>query len=345
MLLINPFKPFYVDEQNKILRMGNFENTGKEIEYEDINFLKIFEYLKQPTSKTDLVNLMCKETGTSKKEINEILDYLISENFIIYQQEYQELINDHKYGRQNMYFSMISEAPTNLNAEQMNKRILILGLGGVGANVAQILHRAGFKNFTIVDFDLVEESNLIRQFPYTKNDIDKLKTDVLADVLQNEDMHIKKINKKIEKERDIICEIRESDFVLCTLDKPFRVIRRLINSICIKEKKPVLFAGFAEHVAMIGPFVEPTSSACLICNEPKMTEKPLYNVTLAPSYGPLCSVISSLVANEIINYFVKFNNINLIGKTLMFNMISYKMDIIEWSKNDKCKECGINVNQ
>ena len=189
----------------------------------------------------------------------------------------------------------------------------------------------------------MEPSNLIRQFPYDNNDINKLKTDCLEQKIFEKEITIKKVNKKIEKEIDIINEIKNADFVLCTLDKPARVIRRLINRICIQENKPVLFSGFSEHVAMIGPFVVPQKTACLKCIEKETTEIPLHNVTLVPSYGPLCFLISSIVTNEIINYFVKFNDNNLVGKTLMFDIINYEMEIINWKKNNKCEVCSRNA--
>ena len=44
MLILNPLKPFYIDKKNKIIRMGNFKNAAKEIEYEDESFIQLFEY-------------------------------------------------------------------------------------------------------------------------------------------------------------------------------------------------------------------------------------------------------------------------------------------------------------
>lgn len=38
MLILNTTKPFYVDKINKVVRMGNFKETGKEIEYENDAF-------------------------------------------------------------------------------------------------------------------------------------------------------------------------------------------------------------------------------------------------------------------------------------------------------------------
>lgn len=343
MIIINKNKPFYIDNINKIIRMGNFTDTGKEIEYEDESILSIFNNIQNPISINDLINKVNKETSISDEEIKSAIDYLMSENFIIEFEKYQKLVNDRKYNRQNLFFSMFNDDYKSYNDYFKGKNILILGLGGIGANVATILERAGFNNFTLVDYDVVEESNLIRQFPYNDNEIGKLKTEVMKEKLKNSEIKYK--NLKIIKEEDIINEIKQSDFVLCTVDKPQRIIRRLINKVSVKNDKPVLFCGFSEYVAMIGPFVEPKTTACLSCIEKQNFETPLNNVELVPSFGPLCLLISSLVSNEIINYFSKYKKTSLVGKTLMFNLLTYQTEIINWEKNSKCKECGTDAGK
>lgn len=68
----------------------------------------------------------------------------------------------------------------------------------------------------------------------------------------------------------------------------------------------------------------------------------MYNIDVVSSFGPLCLLISSLVSNEIINYFSIFKLDDLIGKTTMFDMNTYKSSIIKWEKNVNCKECANN---
>ena len=60
-----------------------------------------------------------------------------------------------------------------------DKNLLILGIGAIGSITIELLARAGFNNFTLVDNDIVEKSNLIRQLSYTNNDILKYKVGVM----------------------------------------------------------------------------------------------------------------------------------------------------------------------
>ena len=53
MLIINSFKPFYIDKENKVIRMGNFKDSGKEIEYEDDSLIKLFNMLSEPIERED----------------------------------------------------------------------------------------------------------------------------------------------------------------------------------------------------------------------------------------------------------------------------------------------------
>ena len=343
MIILNKNKPFYIDKKNKVIRMGNFTGTGKEIEYEDESLLSIFNNLKNSISINDLIKIVNIETGVNEEEIKSTIDYLMEEHFIIDYDKYQILIKDEKYNRQNLFFSMFNDNYVSYNQYFKNKNILILGLGSVGSNVAVTLERAGFNNFTIIDCDVVEESNLIRQYPYNSKDIGKQKTETMKDKLKNS--QVKSKNLKIVNENDIIEEIKLSDFVLCTLDKPQRIIRRLINKLCVQYNKPVLFCGFSEYVAMIGPFVIPKTTACLSCIEKETSEMPINNVELVPSFGPLCLLISSIVSDEIINYFSNYKENNLVGKTLMFDLLTYQTNIINWKKNSKCKECSEDASK
>lgn len=336
MLILNTTKPFYVDKVNKIVRMGNFKETGKEIDYEDEIFLSLINNLKEPIEENELIEKIFKETNIDKNEVKNIIAYLIEENFIIKNEEYEKICKS-EYSRQDLFFSLFTDNFKQNKKIFADKTVLVLGLGGVGANVAYMLSRAGFENFILVDNDIVEHSNLIRQYPYQKRDLGRNKTEVLASKLDG-NIVTKKI--MIDKKEQILKDIQKCDIVICTLDKPFRVIRRLINDICVSENKPVIFAGFAEHVAMIGPFVIPHETACLKCIDKETTDIPLENVKNIPSYGPLCALISSIVVNEIIKYFNNYTEYNLRGKTMMFNFATYDTQIINWNKKDTCEVCA-----
>lgn len=64
-----------------------------------------------------------------------------------------------------------------------NAHVLVVGVGGVGAYVAEMLCRAGVGELTIIDADMVNTTNINRQLPATHSTVGRLKTEVLAEHL------------------------------------------------------------------------------------------------------------------------------------------------------------------
>jgi tRNA threonylcarbamoyladenosine dehydratase len=99
--------------------------------------------------------------------------------------------------------------------------VLVVGLGGVGAYAAEMLVRAGIGNLTIVDGDVVEESNRNRQLPALVSTTGKAKTDILAERFRdiNPDINLTIFNEFIRDERTVeLLESQSFDFVVDCID-------------------------------------------------------------------------------------------------------------------------------
>ena len=200
-LIINPSKPFYINKISKNIRMGNFKETGKEIDFDDEVICDIFKYLKEPKDYENIVDYIQKISDYNKEEIMDTINFFIDEKFIIEYDNYNNIISDALYNREKLYFYMLNDEIIDLGKIK-DKNVLILGIGAIGSITTELLARAGFNNFTLVDNDLVEKSNLIRQLSYINNDTLKYKVDVMEKRLKsiNENIKVKKINKFIQKE-------------------------------------------------------------------------------------------------------------------------------------------------
>jgi sulfur carrier protein ThiS adenylyltransferase len=122
-----------------------------------------------------------------------------------------------------------------LKSEKIKKRLErssvgIAGLGGLGSNAAIALARAGIGRLVLIDFDIVEESNLTRQY-YFLDQVGKPKTVALND-------NIKKINPKIKI--DLYNEKLEKG----TMDKRFREVDAIIEALDSAEIK----TAFVEEI-------------------------------------------------------------------------------------------------
>ncbi len=86
--------------------------------------------------------------------------------------------------------------------ELQTKKILVLGLGGVGSYVVESLMRSGITNITLVDYDTIDITNLNRQLMTDLNNINKFKTEVLKTRINNinPNCQVTTITEKITKE-------------------------------------------------------------------------------------------------------------------------------------------------
>ncbi|WP_425061263.1 hypothetical protein SCACP_20510 [Sporomusa carbonis] len=91
--------------------------------------------------------------------------------------------------------------PTDILAKIAEIKIGIAGAGGLGSNCAQMLVRTGFRNFKIIDFDILDASNLNRQF-YFMHQVGRSKVEALKDnlLLINPDINIEIIQGKFESD-------------------------------------------------------------------------------------------------------------------------------------------------
>ena len=98
------------------------------------------------------------------------------------------------------------------------KTIAIIGLGGVGGTALEALVRTGFKHFVLIDFDIVDITNLNRQILYTSEDVDKLKVEAAKKrVLSiNPNCDVTTYNLKIDEQN--IYTLSKIDFIIDAID-------------------------------------------------------------------------------------------------------------------------------
>jgi len=146
------------------------------------------------------------------------------------------------------------------------RRVLIIGLGGQGSIISQILASTGVGKITLIDGDKVELDNLTRQILYTEEDVGKSKAQVLAQKLikQNSNIKVKVFDKYISTQEDADKLISKNhDFVVLCADKPLIQLREWVNAICLKKNISYL----AVSGSWVGPICIPYKTACFECEQ------------------------------------------------------------------------------
>ncbi len=115
------------------------------------------------------------------------------------------------------------------------KKIFLIGLGGVGGYTFETLVRSGIENIEVVDGDTFEESNLNRQILSLKTTIGKNKTEAAEERAKeiNENIKVKKITKRLTKENIKEIDFNEFDYVIDACDTI--EIKKEIIRICTKN--------------------------------------------------------------------------------------------------------------
>ena len=216
------------------------------------------------------------------------------------------------------------------------------------------LAAAGVGTLVFSDGDIIEKSNLTRQFLYTENDIGRYKVDVAKERLHQ-------INSEIQ-----LIPIRESvsgvdffyrnddlnscDFIIISADTPAQ-IHDWINTAAIDYGFAYSNAGYIEKYGIVGPMVIPGETACYECYKFKEYSKKIdqkeyeeqgiehNQIFQAPSYGPLNSLIASIQSNEAIRYLLNFEN-KTKGIRLLVDSENYRIYEENTEINSECSICG-----
>jgi len=140
-------------------------------------------------------------------------------------------------------------------------KVLVIGAGGLGCPALQYLAAAGVGTIGIVDFDVVEISNLQRQILYSVADLGQPKADTAAHKLRalNPDINIEVYNAQITNKNAL--EIIENyDAVIDGSDN--FATRYLVNDACVILDKPLIYGAVLRFEGQIGVFnlVDPVSN-------------------------------------------------------------------------------------
>lgn len=206
----------------------------------------------------------------------------------------------------------------DINLEQFlslaQKRVLIIGVGGVGQHVSAYLVTNGVTNLTIVDYDKVELSNLNRQILLNELDLGKLKVDVVKSALlsRNSEAHIKSINLKVD-ETNIDELIKGYDLVIDAVDN--WKAKLIIAKACKDNKVPFLHIGVDGYKGQY----------CLFINKSLLdiTNSDIISSPKDGVLGPMVGIISSLASMLAIKYLLGERS-NL-DKIYYFDYNSYRL--------------------
>lgn len=221
-------------------------------------------------------------------------------------------------------------------------KVLIIGTGGLGAPAAMYLAAAGVGQIGLVDYDIVDLSNLQRQIIHQTNDLGKAKIISGQETIHamNPDVQVHVYDEQVTAAniRDIIND-RDYDFIIDGTDNfPAKF---LINDACVMLKKPFSHAGIIRFQGQTMTYV-PDKSPCYRCVFPKMPPKDAVpTCRQAGVLGVMGGVIGTLQATEALKFILGIGEL-LTGYLLTYDALTMTFRKVKIPRNKKCSVCGEN---
>ena len=217
-----------------------------------------------------------------------------------------------------------------------NAKVLIVGVGGLGAPVALYLAAAGVGHLVLADDDHVELSNLQRQIIFTQQQLKQTKVSAAkASLAQlNPHVNVTTIAQRLTLDsanNEMADMLTQVDLVIdCSDNMP---TRQAINKICVIQKIPLIVgAGIRMEGQLISFNAQLADSACYHCLYPFEDTAAVNNCSTSGVLGPLVGIVGSLQALEAIKYLtgMPLSSLNRLmrfdGKTLQWQHLSVAKD-------------------
>ena len=231
-----------------------------------------------------------------------------------------------RYKRQMMLFG-------DEGQERLKKaHIFIAGAGGLGSPVSLYLAVAGVGTITIVDMDVVDQTNLNRQILHFDRDIGRKKTTSAKEKLReiNPDITVHAIDVKID-ETNAADLVGKADGIVDAMDN--YPTRYLLNDLAIAKQIPFFHGGIRGFYGQATTII-PGTTPCLKCIFPKAPPKEVF-----PVVGVTPGIIGTVQANEVLKYVLGIGEL-LTGRLFIWDGMQAHAEEICMERNPYCEACG-----
>lgn len=333
---------------------GVFGSGSKQILLEKGDWLDLIKISSLWTTYKSVEEIE-KETiekfkSIAKEQIKKSIRFL-KNGFLIKKYDHDNKI-DHRYERNIRFYNYFTDDPNEVQIKIQDFKATLIGCGGIGNLISNMLVNSGVGEITLIDDDVIEITNLTRQILFTENDVGKKKIDVLKNRLieRNSSANINCIDLGIKKESDIE-KLGKSDLFIVSADSP-RDFILWINKYAVKNKQAYINVGYIGDIAVVGPFYIPGVTSCFECSQLFETQldketsdmyyycniinKDFKNITFPSTNG----VAASYAFMDIIKFIGKFSEPLSMNKRIGIHMDKIFIETQHIHKNKECKICS-----
>ena len=217
-------------------------------------------------------------------------------------------------------------------------RVLCIGAGGLGSPLAMYLAAAGVGTLGIVDFDVVDFTNLQRQIIHSTADVGRKKLDSAAETISgiNPFVKVEKFETRLSSQNALEL-FREFDVIADGTDN--FPTRYLVNDACVLTGKPNVYGSIFRFEGQASVFATKVGP-CYRCLYP---EPPPPGLVPSCAEGGVLGILPGLVgviqATETIKLILGSGD-SLIGRLLLIDAMGMKFRELKLRKNPECPACG-----
>jgi len=216
--------------------------------------------------------------------------------------------------------------------------VLLIGAGGLGCPLAQYLAAAGVGRIGLVDFDVVDLSNLQRQVLYGTADVGRPKVEVAREriLAQNPDVEVETFRERLTSE-NALERFRDFDVIIDGTDN--FPTRYLSNDACVLLGKPTVYGAILRFEGQASTF-DARRGPCYRCLFPE--PPPPGSVPSCAEggvLGVLPGIIALIQATEAVKLLTGVGE-PLIGRFLHYDALAMRFEEFRFQKDPDCPVCG-----
>jgi adenylyltransferase/sulfurtransferase len=221
-----------------------------------------------------------------------------------------------------------------------NAKVLLVGTGGLGAPLAMYLAAAGVGTLGLVDFDVVDESNLHRQVIHGTKDVGKRKVVSAKETINDINPFVEVVLHETALRSDNALEIIEPyDLVIDGTDN--FPTRYLVNDACVLLGKPNVYGSIFRFDGQLAVFYA-EEGPCYRCMFPEPPPPGMVpSCAEGGVFGVICATIGAGQATEGIKLLTGIGE-PLIGRMMIYDALEARWQTIKVNKDPECPVCGKN---
>lgn len=221
--------------------------------------------------------------------------------------------------------------------------VLIVGTGGLGSPLALYLAAAGVGRLGLVDYDVVDESNLQRQIIHGQSTVGVAKTESAERRLKDLNPFLEITRYDVPLTSDNALEILAPYDVIIDGTDNFPT-RYLVNDACVKLGKPNVYGSILRFEGQLSVFYA-EEGPCYRCMFPEPPPPGLVpNCAEGGVLGVLPGTIGTMQATEAVKLITGIGD-PMIGRMLLYDALEMSFMTIKVRKNPNCPVCGIPADQ